>query len=487
MPSNRKEIPFVGPAYQSANVFLNAQQSINYYLEPYPALGRDKFALRGAPGLSEFIDLGTNAEVRGLLTTSNTLFAVSGSKLFRITTGGVATEIGSLNSALEPVFMALGNLQLMIVDALNDGYIHTLSGSTLVQITDPNFPGASSVVHQDGFFVITQPNSFDFNTSDFNDGLSWDPLLFSPANWKPDNLVAVFSDHRDLYLGGDESIEVYYNNGNTAGNFIFTRREGTEMQVGVAAKSSFAWINNGVLWLGRNENGQGQVFRAIGFQPKIVSSDAITEAINGYSTISDAIGYSYYIDNNPMYEITFPTADVTWVFNTSLPPSQGWSERRSRRTVTGRTVTGRHRVQNHAFFAGKHLMGGMADGKIYEHTRDAFDEDGTIMEATRTTIAFEANQDLITVNELQVLGTPGAGLTTGQGSDPVAIHSWSHDGGFTFNNERDIKIGKKGEYKDRDRVLQLGQARNWIFRRKITDAINRDILGGHAIIEVDSA
>lgn len=484
MPSNRREIPFAGPAYQSANIFLAAQQSINYFLEPYPALGKNKFALRGAPGLLSWVDLGTNAEVRGLWTTNDYLFAVSSDKVFRINTSGEATEVGTLNTDSGPVSMEENSLQVMIVDSGTDGYIYTIADETLVQITDADFPGASGLTFQDGYFIITRPDTAQFFISASNDGTDWDALDFSSAAWKPDNLLAAFSDHRDLWLGGTESIEVWYNNG-SATAFPFSRREGTMLEIGLAAKHSFARIDDAVFWLGRNENGQGQVFRAVGFQPRVVSNDAITEAINGYSDISDAIGFSYLIDNNPMYELTFPTADATWVFNSALPGEQGWWERRSRRFDGDDLTIGRHRVQNHAFFAGKHLVGDIENGKIYEMTRDIYDEDGTEMEATRSTVAFESNQDWITVNELQVLYTPGVGLTARQGSDPVSLISWSGDGGHTWSNEYDVKIGKKGEYENRAIMRQLGQHRNWVFRAKITDPVQRDIMGGLADIEVD--
>lgn len=485
MPSKRREIPFAGPAYQSANVFLNAQQCINYYLEPYPAMGENKFALRGCPGLRSWVDLGTNSAIRGLLPAGDYLFAVSGNKLFRITTGGTATEVtGSLNTSSGIVSMAENGAQVMIVDSGNDGYIYTISTEAFAEITDANFPGAMTVTFQDGFFVVNRPDTAQFWKSDLNDGLSWTALEFSTAAWKPDDLVAVFSDHRDLWLGGKESIELWYNNGSTTA-FIFSRREGAEMEVGLAAKESFATIDNAVFWLGRDKNGQGQVFRAVGFQPRVVSTPPITEAINSYSDISDAIGISYLIGNSPMYEISFPTGDATWVFDSGI---NQWHERRSRRSSGRReTVSGRHRVQNHAFFADKHLMGDFENGKIYEHTRDVYKEGSYHLEATRSTMAFQRNQDFITINELQVLYTPGVGLVSGQGVDPVSMISWSGDGGFTWSNEHDAKIGKLGEYANRARITQLGQERNWVLRTKVTDPILRDILGAYADIEIDGA
>jgi hypothetical protein len=39
------------------------------------------------------------------------------------------------------------------------------------------------------------------------------------------------------------------------------------------------------------------------------------------------------------------------------------------------------------------------------------------------------------------------GLSSGQGSAPVALLSWSDDGGHTWSNEHEASMGAVGEYK----------------------------------------
>jgi len=485
MPSNRREIPFTGPSYQSANTFLSNQQCINYFLESNPSIKGVKNVLRGAPGLKQWVDVGTNAPNRGMLEIDGNLIVVSSNKVFKITPNRTVTLISNILDIKDSaVSMAENGVQIMVTNAAGSGYIYTASDSSLQTITDPDFPGASQVTFLDGFFLVNRLNTAQFFKSGLNNGLTWDGLDFSAAGWKPDNLVGIFSDHRDLWLPGKDGIEIWYNNGSTTA-FPFSRREGAEIEVGLAAANSMDNIDNAVFWVGRNEQGQGRIFRALGFQAVVISTPPITEAINSYPDISDIIGMTYLVDSHPMYEISSKSGDQTWVFDSS---TEQWHERQSRRTEAGgKSVTGRHRGQNHVFFAGKHLMGDLQSGIIWEHTRSVFKEGSFVMPAIRSTLAMESEQDQITVNELQVLFTPGVGLQSGQGSDPVVIISWSRDGGKTFSNEHDISIGKVGEYENRARVLQLGQGRNWVFRTKITDAVNRDIFGAYAIIEVDSA
>lgn len=484
MPSNRRQIPFTGAAYRNSNSFLSAQESINYYLERLPSVEGERYILRGSPGLLSWVNLATTTPVRGMIVGGNNLYVVSSDKLFKITSGKVATEVsGSINTTFnQTVSMAYNGLQVMIVDSDATGWIYTVADDTLEQITDSNFPGAGTVTLQDGFFIVNVPDTSQFWKSNLNDGLTWDSLDFSSAGWKPDNLVRVFSDHRDLWLPGEDTIEIWYNNGD-ASSFPFTRREGAEMEIGLAAPESMARINNAVFWLGRTENGHGQVFQALGFKPQVISTDPITEAINSYDVIEDAIGFTYLLDNAAMYEITFPTADASWVYDSSI---NQWHERQSRRTdLSGRTVTGRHRVQHHTFFAGKHLFGDFETGKIWEMTPESYKEGAFHMVSQRSAITFEKNQDPITVDELQVLFTPGVGRVSGQGSSPVVIVSWSGDGGKTWGNEHQLSLGALGEYENRVREMQLGQNRNWVFRVKVSDPVNRDILDGYAVFEVD--
>ena len=482
MPSNRREIPFTGPPYKTTNTFLNFQECVNYFLESYPSGKGDKFVLRGCPGLTQWIDVGTGKPIRGMLQIGANLIVASNDKVFRVTPGKTVTQVsGSLDIADSVVSMAENGLQIMITNATGNGYIYTAADNSLQNITDPDFPGATQVTFLDGFFLVNKPDTSQFFKSGLNNGLTWDSLDFSSAGWKPDDLVGIFSDHRDLWLPGKNGIEIWYNTGSTTA-FNFSRRDGAEIEVGLAAANSMANIDNAVFWVGRNEKGQGRVFRALGFQAAVISDPAITEAINLYPDISDIIGMTYLIDSHPMYEISSESGDQTFVFDSA---TNLWHERRSKRTIPGGTKIGRHRVQNHAFFAGEHLMGDIQTGKIWEHRRDVYKEGSFHLPVIRTTMAMENEQDPISVLELQILFTPGVGLQSGQGSDPVVIISWSRDGGKTFSNEHDISIGKVGEYENRARVLQLGQGRNWVFKVKVTDPVLRDIMSSYAIIEVD--
>ena len=476
----RIEIPFTGEAYKSGNPYVSDQECVNYYIDSTPKMGKGMAVLRGAPGLEEWCDTGTGEAIKGLLSYDNKLYIVSNNKLFKADTAGNCQEVGDVAVDEDVATIITNSLQVGIFGG-ERGFYYTIATDTLAEITDASFPGGPTATYQDGFVFINPYNTAQFHRCELNDFSTWDSQ-FSTAGWKPDNLISIFSDHKNIWLQGTDSTEIWYNTGQSG--FGFARRDGAEMEIGSAAKHSMSKINNAVLWLGRDENGVGQVFQAVGFQPKIISNDAITEAINSYSDISDAIGFCYQIENHPFYELTFPTGDATWVYDLS---TSLWHERQSWRTVGLTKYLLRHRIQNHAYFAGKHLVGDIENGKIYEFSRSYFDEDGQEMPSIRTSGALSQNQDLMTVNEFQVQFTPGVGLTSGQGNDPIGLLSWSVDGGYTWSNERHVEIGKKGQYERRARTWQMGQGRNWLFRSKVTDPVNRDIMAAFIDAEKDNA
>jgi len=475
MPSKRIPIPFTGQHTRGKNVFLNGEESINYY----PEVLNNKIVLRGVPGKTEFADLVTNQAVRAGIKSNGFSWWVSRDTLFKVDSSGNMTAVSGSMDLTESVFMIENSLSIGIFGGPK-GYVYTHSTGALAQITDSDFPGASSATYQDGYAIVSRPGTAQLFVSDLNDFTSWDALEFTTAGWKPDNLLRVFSDHRDLLTLGETSTQIYYNAG--SGTPVFSNTEGAELEIGIAAASSVAKGNNAVFWLANDEQGNNNVIAMVGRQPQIISTDSMAESIGGYSKISDAIGFTYFQDSHLFYEITFPAGNETFVYDSSLSL---WHKRSSR--VGNNDI--RHRANCNVFLSGKHLVGDYADGKIYETSRTVYDEAGADLISTRTSQSLSNNQDLLTFNEIQILFGPGTGIVTGNSEDmdPKALLSWSDDGGKTFGNELELSIGKIGEFKNRAIEYVLGQGRNRVFKVKVTAAVERDIFDAFAMIEVDNA
>jgi len=477
---SRITIPFTGPAYVSESIILSSQVCTNFYPRPYPDMGENKLALFGTPGLSAWVTPGSASEIRGEIQFGSYLYAVVGNTLYRMDSAGNVSSKGTLNTSSGMVGIDTNAIDITIVDG-DYGYTYNLTTEVFAQIVDADFPGGNNIVQVDGYYLVNKPGTGQIWRSDFLDGTSWGGLAFSTAGGDSDSIVSLLVDHRDVIIIGEYSTEPWYNNG--AATFNFARYEGAFLEIGGISNFARCKANNAVYWLGRNRTGQGQVFQMIGHQPTVVSTFAIDYQIAQLTTLSDAIMFSYQQLGHTFIVLTFPTDSITFVYDsvTSL-----WHNRSSR--ISG--ADERWRVNCHAVFNGKHIVGDYSNGKLYEMKTDVYDEDGTELIATRITPVFRKKQTRLTVDEVHILTEPGVGLITGADEDinPQLLFSWSRDGGRNWSSEVDVPLplGAIGETDNHCTITQLGQGVNWVFKAKISAAVKRVILDAYMETEEDA-
>lgn len=469
------EIPFCGPTYKSESSFLSPQECVNLYLRPYPELGENKMALFGTPGLELWVSLG-EGEVRAFLPVGDHLYIIVGDEFKKVDIIGTVTTIGdvSLLHFSGPISMATNGLDVIMVGGVV-GYVYDMVTETLSQIADPDFPGGDNVIQIDGYYLVNKPGTGQIWRSDWNDGSSWDGLAFSTAGGDPDKIVSTIVDHRDVWIIGEHTTEIWYNTG--AATFNFARIEGAFIEQGGIAPHARTKINNAVYWLGRDQSGQSQVFQATGRQPKVISTIPIAHQISQCQQ-SNAFMFSYQQLGHNFIVLTFPSSDITLVYDSTVGM---WHQRSSKIAGADR----RWRANCHAMFNGEHIIGDFTNGKLYKLKTGVYDEDGDPMVAIRTTPVIRSKQNQITVDQVQVVNEPGVGLITGavEDIDPQALFSWSRDGGRTWSPEVDMPLGKIGETENVSKVWQLGQGKNWVFRYKVSAAVKRVVLG--AVMEAE--
>jgi hypothetical protein len=244
-----------------------------------------------------------------------------------------------------------------------DAFIYNTSTGVFAQITDPDFPGAVTVGYLDGYFVFNEPNSQRFWVTSLNDGTAIDPLDFASAEGNPDDVVSLMVDHREVWLFGNNTVEVWYNAG--LADFPLARIDGAFMETGCLAPYSVAKLDNSVFWLGSDARGNGIVYRNQGYNAQRVSTHAIEWQIQQYNVLNDAIGYSYQQDGHSFYVLTFPTAQATWVFDVA---TGAWHERAFWDGVRFR----RHRSNCQVNFNGKVIVGDWENGNLYAYDPSVF-------------------------------------------------------------------------------------------------------------------
>lgn len=341
------------------------------------------------------------------------------------------------------------------------------------QITDPALLAASRVAFIEGWLVFSQPGTRTFFT---NANVPY-TLLFAGSFYalkdsSTDNLVTLFENNRELWLIGERTSEVWYNAGNQ--NFPFVRIPSIGPQIGCAATHSITRLGPELVWLARNEQGQNIVVKQVNYEWQRISTHAVDHALASYDVVNDAIGYAYEEDGHWFYVLTFPTADVTWVYDGK---SGLWHKRLSYDTAAG--MYHRHRSNAYCQVADVRLVGDYQNGNIYQMSRNFYSDNGDPIRCQRRAphVWKKQNRKRIFHGWLQVEFTPGVGLQTGQGNSPQAMLRFSNDGGFTWSNEHWTSIGAAGETKNRAIWRRLGHARDRVYELNYSDPTARDIIG----------
>ena len=237
-------------------------------------------------------------------------FVVSGEEIYTLNSDGTSTLLGAIPGT-DKVDMDDNGEQVAIA-AEGNGYIATLL--TVTKITSTSFRNVSSVVYQDSFFIWTETDTGRFFKSSSFDGLAYDSLEFATAEFAPDNLVKVFSDHDDLLLLGKNNIEPWTNAG--AQDFPFVAIDGAVMETGLLARDSVEKIDNSFVWLGSSERGGRVVWRASGYTPTRISTHALESKWDEISNPEDAYSFSFEIEGHAFYVLTFEGTG-TYVYDAS--------------------------------------------------------------------------------------------------------------------------------------------------------------------------
>jgi hypothetical protein len=352
------------------------------------------------------------------------------------------------------------------------------------QITDPDFTGAGTVCYLDGYFVYNEPDSQKIWITQLLDGTSVDPLDFASAEGSPDGVVALNTIHRELWVFGTDTTEVWYNSGAT--DFPLIPIQGAFNETGCIAPYSVAKLDNSLFWLGNDPRGFGVVFRSNGYAAQRVSTHAVEYAIQNYGTITDAVAYSYQQEGHAFYVISFPTANATWVYDVA---TGSWHERAS--LVNGEFA--RHRSNCQCNFQSTTLVGDYVNGNIYKFDLDVYADNGAPQKWLRSWRALPSGQNNLkrtAQHSLQLEIESGVGLVLGQGDDPQAMLRWSDDGGHTWSNEHWKSMGKIGEYGYRNIWRRLGMTqklRDRVYEVSGTDPVKIAIMGAELILNATNA
>ena len=573
--------PILGSSYVLRSPNAADSRMVNLFPEVVPEGGKEAAWLQRSPGLRTLVQLPTGP-VRGLWQYGSSGYAVSGNRLYRINTDWSYDTIGTILGTNQ-VNMVDNGVQMFIADQ-QYGYIYNNTDITLVcsttntsttvtttntgsiwvgqpvsgtgiptsatvasitndttfelsiaatatnasvtlaftpfltQITDPDFYGAVGVGFLDGYFVFNEPNSQRFWVTESYNGLAIDSLAFASAEGSPDNLVTLIVDHREIWLFGVNTVEVWYNAGTP--DFPLARIQGAFNEIGCLAAYSVAKLDNGLFWLGRDVRGNGIVYRSKGYSGERVSTHAVEWQIQQYTTLEDAVAYTYQQDGHSFYVLNFPTANTTWVYDVATGL---WHERAGWEN----NAFTRHRGNCQMNYNHEIVIGDYVSGLIFAYDPTVYTEAGTLQKWLRSWRALptgENNLKRTTQHSLQLDCETGVGLESNDygllgltyllaennaymltesgdnlivslnlpapGIVPQVMLRFSDDGGHTWSNEHWKSMGRIGQFGYRTIWRRLGMTlklRDRVYEISGTEPVKIAIMGAELIMDPTNA
>jgi hypothetical protein len=396
--------------------------------------------------------------VTGLTTVSNGVYTVVPGAPSQTTTSGNGTGL-TLTLTFGTGTGGTGSYVVSASQTVASTTLYALNFSVMPSNDGP-FQGADVVDVVDNYFVYNRPNTQQWGSSSPLSPIS-PSLSFSSKDGAPDNLVSMIVDHREVYLLGEVSSEVWVDSGLFP--FAFQRIPGTSTQHGIAAKFSVARLGNSFAYLSKNIRGDGQIMMMNGYTPTRISTHAVENSIeNAY--IADARAWTYLLEGHEVYVVSFPTLDLTWAYDIATGMWHKWL------WVDSNNVFHRHRGNCHSHFQGVNLVGDHSNGQIYMLDPLNYTDSGNEIRRIRRAPHLISDYQRQYFHEFQIHFQPGVGLP--DGSAPQAMCRWSDDGGSTWSNEHWTSIGVQGAYKNRAIWRRLGESRDRIFEVVVTDPIN---------------
>jgi hypothetical protein len=299
------------------------------------------------------------------------------------------------------------------------------------------------------------------------DGLTgWTSLDFATAESNPDNLIRVMADNGQILLFGSETTEFWSDSG--ALDFPFARVGAAAIEWGLAARWSLCKFMDSLIFLRKNRLGAVQVCTLSGYNAVPVSNPEMDYIFSQYEGVSNATGFAYMVSGHPFYQINFPSANESWVFD-------GLSREWHRAESSG----GRHRGEIQINFLDSSYVTDYENGKLYRFEDGVYSDDGQSI-ARELVSRHQSTGEYTFLSKLWIEMEGGVGLVTGQGSQPQLMLQYSKDGGHTWSEEVWRDIGAIGQFKCRSLFLRLGRGRDWVFRLRVTDPVKTVFIGAWA-------
>ncbi len=529
------QIPFVGATYNGRSPRIDSSRCINFY--PELSSSQDSatpVALIGTPGVVQRAYLGTSP-IRGMYSFGGYLFVVSGNNLYRLDTSYRSTIVGTLATVSGPLSFAdngiaangLGGNELAIVDGTTL-YIYNIYDNKFSPVLNSYVPdNPITITYMDGYFIVSN-STMRFDVSELYDGYTFNGLAFSSVVGVPDNIQTIVNSHQLLFIIKQYSTEIFYNNGlATSQGCPFSRSPNAVLDYGTISRFSVVRGNNSIFFLAtqRLNNDIGSFIGIMEMDQggaKLISPSSINYKLSQLTNLSDAIGYCYANEGHLFYVLTFPTDNLTLVYDVQSQMFHEWStytngaytQFDSSGRISGANhsvplTENRHLSNCYSNFNNKHVVGDYRVGNIYELSSDYYNDAGEPIISIRISESLldkDEKNNLFITKILIDMDDPGANNgetvsnnqfvyladgtwyanstaptstnygTTVNVSPTQVFLSWSKDA-YTWSAEYPSTLFVYGDYSHRAIWRRLGYSRDKIFKLRISNSVKKVVLG----------
>ncbi len=471
-------------AYEARSAIADAQKCINLYSEKNPKDSPFPFTNYPTPGTVIETTATTPGEVRAVYTASNgNLYVVVDDTAYYVDGSYVWSVLGTLTTSTGFVSIKDNTLAAVIVDGTSFAFVINLADNSWNSMSATNFYAADVVDYMDTYLVFNRKgtNQFFFSLSNadysmFVGGTAFDPLDIAAKTGSNDNIVTLRVMHRELWLVGEKSSEVWFDAG--AADFAFQAMPGAFVEHGCSAAGSIAKYDLSLYWLGRDSSGQNVVFQGSQYRAAVISTKPIDREIATYTDVSDAIGFTYLQEGHVFYVLTFPSANVTWVLDV-------FEERWHRRSWTDDNGgVNRWRANCFATYGRKLLVGDFENGNLYSLDLDTYfdnwdGEEGDPIIRTRSfPHVTEENDRLIHKNFILAMEVGNKMSNATNDNDQVSLR-WSDNAGRSYGDAVLQSLGDTGNYIASMQWNRLGLARDRVYEVSWSAPVKTSIQGAY--------
>jgi hypothetical protein len=468
----RRDFNIVGSFGAERITNINPERTINLFEFLVPQ-GKKKKMLLPTSGLNLKVDLDIpDGGFRSAFIFKGIFYFVVKNTVYQMDSLFVTSTLGTIDTDEGYIGVDANEFEVMWADG-DKGYIWNSNTTTFAPITAPGFPtNPVDVTFLDGFFIVGQGESNQFNISAPNDGMTWDALDFALINTHPGTIVGLRTLHRRLFIFSQFFTEVWENAGQA--DFPLRRNNSLLMEVGTPAVGSINVNFDLMFFLSQARDGLGSIMMVRGTQPIPVSNQALDYQLQTYNNPSDCRGILYKDNGLIFYRLNFTEDDVTWVYNAtqSSPQYPMWHEEQM---LDG----SRHVAQVHGYFNERNYFGSYSEGILYEVSDAFLDNAGEAIKRLRITAPFlEDTYNFKQVDRIQLDLQQGFVNPNEPDSHPDVFMFISRNDGISYGNGLTASMGKIGEFLKRTIWRKLGRAKNFIFRFEFYSKVKFVILGG---------